>query len=101
MKLTQRILFTLVILFALFIFYFSTKTISLTQNEFENEFKKSKILHTMYAYKLLYKKGSNIFLSKKEMTIFFHKWRKKILYTDFNKLRIKTQEEILKMLEKN
>ena len=101
MKLTQIILFILVILFILFIFYFSTKTISLSKNEFENEFQKSKILHTMYAYKLLYKKDGNIFLSKKEMTIFFHKWREKILYTDFNKLNIKTQQEINKKLEKN
>ena len=55
----------------------------------------------MYAYKLLYKKDGNIFLSKKEMTIFFHKWREKILYTDFNKLSIEIQQEINKKLERN
>ena len=98
MKLISIILLALVSAFVI-LNYFSTKMILLTKDEFEIEFKKSEIMHTMYVYQILYKKDNNIFMSKKEMTPFFYKWRENILYTNFNKLDKKMQDQINQKLK--
>lgn len=101
MKIINIILLFLVAFAILFFYCFSTKTIEVSKNKFETEYQKSKNMQTMYSYQLLYKKNDNIFMLKKEMTFFFNKWRENILYTNFNHLSIKTQEEINKSLKNN
>jgi len=73
----------------------------LTTKEFEKEYKESKILHSMKAYKFLFIKNKFIFLQKKEMSLSNkNKWKEKILYTEFNNLNTQIQEEILIELKK-
>lgn len=73
----------------------------MTKDEFEVEFEKSEIIHTMYVYQVLYKENNNIFMSKKEMTPFLNKWKESILYTNFNKLDKEMQEQINEKLKEN
>ena len=98
MKLISISLLALVSLFII-LNYFSTKMILLTKDEFEIEFKKSETIHTLYVYQILYKKDNNIFMSKKEMTPIINKWRESILYTNFNKLDKKMQDQINQKLK--
>ena len=98
MKLISISLLALVSLFII-LNYFSTKMILLTKYEFEIEFKKSETIHTLYVYQILYKKDNNIFMSKKEMTPIINKWRESILYTNFNKLDKKMQDQINQKLK--
>ncbi len=83
------------ILLSLFIIGCKSNDIKkITPNEFEMEYKESKILHTMKSYELLFVKEKYVFLKKQEMSVSKNRWEEEILYTRFDKLKPKTQKEI-------
>ncbi|MCF6244403.1 MAG: hypothetical protein L3J43_05150 [Sulfurovum sp.] len=93
------IVFGVIFISALFIYYISTKTIEISNTEFEIEFENSKIQHSIYTYKLLGLRDNSIFMSKKEMIPFLNKWKETIIYTNFYNLSKKTQKNINQVID--
>lgn len=67
----------------------------LTPNEFEMEYKESKIAHSIKSYESVFIKDQYVFLKKREMSLFDkNRWKEKILYTQFDSLKPEIQREI-------
>lgn len=95
---TLSIIVIITIITIVLIYAFQSKNLELSKIEFESEYNQSKILHTVYEYKLVELKDNKIFLSKKEMIPLLRKWKETILSTNFKQLNPIIQEEISKKM---